>query len=62
MSYKNLEIWKLSRDMVIEVHQMSLSLPKFEQFEEAQQIRRSSKGIKVVLLKAMVEEDIKLIL
>ena len=34
MSYKNLEIWKLSRDMVIEVHQMSLSLPKFEQFEK----------------------------
>ncbi len=46
MSYKNLEIWKLSREVVIEVHQMSLSLPKFEQFEEAQQIRRSCKTIK----------------
>lgn len=46
MSYKNLEIWKLSREVVIEVHEMSLSLPKFEQFEEAQQIRRSSKTIK----------------
>jgi four helix bundle protein len=46
MSYKNLEIWQLSREVVIEVHLMSLSLPKFEQFEEAQQIRRSSKTIK----------------
>ena len=46
MSYKNLEIWQLAREVVIEVHQMSLVLPKFEQFEEAQQIRRSSKTIK----------------
>lgn len=46
MSYKNLEIWKLSREVVIEIHSMSLSLPKFEQFEEAQQIRRSVKSIR----------------
>jgi len=46
MSYKSLEIWQLSREVVIDIHQMSLSLPKFEQFEEAQQIRRSSKTIK----------------
>jgi four helix bundle protein len=46
MSYKNLEIWKISREVVIEIHKMSLGLPKFEQFEEAQQIRRSSKGVK----------------
>ena len=43
MSYKNLEIWKMAREVVIEIHKMSLALPKFEQFEEAQQIRRSSK-------------------
>ena len=46
MSYKNLEIWQLAKDMVIDIHKMSLSLPKFEQFEEAQQIRRSSKTVK----------------
>jgi len=46
MSYKNLEIWKLSREVVKEIHSMSLSLPKFEQFEEAQQIRRSVKSIR----------------
>lgn len=38
MSYKNLEIWKLAREVTIEIHIMSLTLPKFEQFEEAQQI------------------------
>jgi four helix bundle protein len=31
--------------MAVEVHQMSLSLPKFELHEEGSQIRRSSKAI-----------------
>jgi four helix bundle protein len=46
MSYKNLEIWKLAREVSVEIHSLSLSLPKFEQFEEAQQIRRSSKSVR----------------
>ena len=46
MSYKNLEIWQLARELTIEIHKMSLALPKFEQFEEAQQIRRSSKTVR----------------
>ena len=46
MSYKDLEIWKIAREVVIEIHKMSITLPKFEQYEEAQQIRRSSKTVK----------------
>ncbi|MEK6780467.1 MAG: four helix bundle protein [Bacteroidota bacterium] len=46
MSYKNLEIWKEARELSIKIHEMSLSLPRFEQFEEAQQIRRSSKSVR----------------
>jgi len=46
MSYKNLDIWKLSRELTVEIHTMTLALPKFEQFEEAQQIRRSSKTVR----------------
>jgi len=46
MSYKKLEIWNLSRELVIEVHKMTILLPKFEQYEEAQQIRRSIKSVK----------------
>ena len=46
MSYKNLEIWKEARELSIKIHEMSLTLPKFEQFEEAQQIRRSSKSVR----------------
>ncbi|MEO6547584.1 MAG: four helix bundle protein [Ferruginibacter sp.] len=50
MSYKTLEIWKLSRELVIKVHSMSLKLPRLEQFEEAQQIRRSIKTVKSTIV------------
>jgi four helix bundle protein len=46
MSYKQLEIWQLAREVSIEVHRMSLDLPKFELFETGQQIRRSSKSVR----------------
>ena len=46
MSYKKLEIWQLAREVVIDIHKMSFSLPKFEQFEEGQQIRRSMKSVR----------------
>ena len=47
MSYKNLEIWQLSRDLVIDIHEMTVTeLPKFETYEEASQIRRSIKSVK----------------
>ena len=46
MSYRDLEIWKLAREVAIAVHRMTLqSLPKFEMYEEASQIRRPAKSI-----------------
>jgi len=44
-SYRDLEIYKLSYELAINVHQMSLSLDKYELYEEGSQIRRASKGI-----------------
>jgi four helix bundle protein len=46
MSYKNLEIWQEARELSILVHEMTLKLPRFEQFEEGQQIRRSAKSVR----------------
>ena len=46
MSYRDLEIWTLARQVAVAVHRMTLqNLPKFEMFEEASQIRRSAKSI-----------------
>lgn len=46
MSYKKLEIWKLSKEVVIQVHEITMKLPKFELYETGSQIRRSSKSIR----------------
>jgi four helix bundle protein len=46
LNYRDLEIWKLARDLSIDVHGMTLELPKFEMYEEGSQIRRSMKSIR----------------
>jgi len=51
MNYRDLEVWQLSRELVVDIHQMTLAqLPKFEMFEEGGQIRRSSKSIKSTIV------------
>jgi len=50
MSYKKLEIWQLAREVAIEIHHLSLKLPKFELFEEGQQIRKSSKSVRSTIV------------
>lgn len=44
-SYKDLEIYKISHKLAVEIHKMSLNLPGLEMYEEGSQIRRSSKAI-----------------
>ncbi len=46
MNYKDLEVWQIARELSIEIHIMTLTLPKFEMYEEGSQIRRSSKSIR----------------
>ena len=47
MSYRNLEIWSLARELTVEIHKMTPSeLPKFEMYEEGSQIRRSAKSVR----------------
>ncbi len=50
MSYRNLEIWQLAREVVLDIHNMTLMLPKFEFFEEGSQIRKSSKTTKATIV------------
>ncbi len=46
MNYKDLEVWQIARELSIDIHKLSLTLPKFEMYEEGSQIRRSSKSIR----------------
>ena len=44
-SYRELEIYIESKRLAIEVHKMTMALPKHELYEEGSQIRRSSKSV-----------------
>ena len=47
MSYRNLEVWQLAKQLTIDIHKMTLNeLPKFEMYEGGSQIRRSSKWVR----------------
>ncbi len=42
----DLDIYRKAHKLAVEIHELSLKLPKFEMYEQASQIRRSSKSIK----------------
>ena len=47
MTYRSLEVWQIARELSVEIHRMTVdTLPKIEQFEEGQQIRRSIKSVR----------------
>ena len=51
MSYENLEIWQMARELSIAVHRMTLGeLPKFEMMETGSQVRRSAKSIRATIV------------
>ncbi len=45
-SYKDLEIYQQAYRLAVQIHHMSLTLPKFELYEQGSQIRKSSKSVK----------------
>ncbi len=45
-SYKDLDVYQLAFQYAIEIHQITLQLPKYELYEQGSQIRRSSKSVK----------------
>lgn len=51
MSYRNLEVWQLARDISIGIQKMTLEkLPKFEMYETGSRIRRSCKSVRANLV------------
>jgi four helix bundle protein len=43
--YRDLDIYQESKRLAIEVHKVTMLLPKYELYEEGSQIRRSSKSV-----------------
>ena len=49
-SYRELDIYNDSKKLAVEVHRVTLILPKFEQYEEGSQIRRSSRAVTAMIV------------
>lgn len=45
MSYKDLEVYKRSYRLALDIHKFSLTLSKYLQFDIADQIRRASRSV-----------------
>jgi four helix bundle protein len=58
-SYRDLEIYRESRNLAIDIHMMSLMLPKFEQYETGGQIRRSSKSVTSMIVEGFARRRYK---
>ena len=59
MSCKNLEIWQLARELVIEIHKITLTLQKFEMYKEESQIKRSSESVKSTIVEGYRRRNYK---
>ena len=59
-SYRDLDIYKKAHKLAIEIHEMSLKLPKFELYEEGSQIRKSSKSVKSTIVEGFGRRRYKL--
>jgi len=46
LSFRDLEIYRISSDLAVKIYTKSLELPSRDKFEAGSQIRRSSQGIK----------------
>jgi four helix bundle protein len=58
-SYKDLDIYKKSFSLAIQIHKMSMNLPKYEMYELGSQIRRSSQSVRTNIVEGYGRKDYK---
>ncbi|MBT1704870.1 four helix bundle protein [Chryseosolibacter indicus] len=58
-SYRDLDIYKESKRLAVEVHTLSLKLSKFELYEEGSQVRRSSKAVTAMVVEGYARKRYK---
>ena len=59
MPYHRLDVFKKSYQLAIELHTITLRFPKHEQYELAQQLRKSSKSIPANIAEGMGKQSSK---
>lgn len=58
-SYRDLDVYKESKSLAINIHKMTMALPKFEMFEEGSQIRRSAKAVTSLIVEGYARRRYK---
>jgi four helix bundle protein len=58
-NYRDLEVFKEAKRLAIQIHKISLTLPKFELYEEGSQVRRSSKAIASLIVEGYARKRYK---
>jgi hypothetical protein len=59
MPYHRLSVYKRSYALALEIHRLTLTFPKIEQYEMAQQLRKSSKSIPANIAEGMGKQESK---
>ena len=57
MPYHRLEVYQKAYRLALEMHKITLQFPKIEQYELAQQLRRSSKSIPANIAEGMGKQE-----
>ena len=57
MPYHRLEVYQKSYRIALDLHKLTLKFPKHEQYELAQQLRRSSKSIPANIAEGMGKQE-----
>lgn len=58
-NYRDLEIFRDAKSLAIEVHKMSMTLPKFELYEEGSQLRRCTKSVAALIVEGYGRKKFK---
>lgn len=58
LNHKSLDIYKVIRELVKEIYQISLKLPSEEKFNMVQQIRRASLSVKLNLAEGSTRKSV----
>ena len=58
-TYRDLEIYRLAHPLAVEIHFMTMDLPKYEMYEEGSQIRRSAKAVPVNIVEGFARRRYK---
>jgi len=59
MSYHNLKVYQKAYSLALVVHKLTLQFPRVEQYELANQLRRSTKSIPVNIAEGMGRQESK---